>query len=96
VNTPPVAEGEAFVAPVALPLIQGAPGVLANDTDADGDGLTAVLDTDVSNGSLLLDDDGSFIYTPEALFVGTDSFTYHANDGLADSPSVTVTIQVGP
>ena len=96
VNTPPVAQGEAFVAPAALPLIVGAPGVLANDTDADGDGLTAVLDTDVSNGSLLLDDDGSFIYTPEAPFVGTDSFTYHANDGLADSPSVTVTIEVGP
>jgi hypothetical protein len=94
VNAPPVATGDAFAAPLGLPLIEGAPGVLGNDTDADGDGLTAVLDADVSNGSLLLGADGGLIYTPNLGFVGTDSFTYHAEDGLASSATVTVTIEV--
>jgi len=38
--------------------------------------------------------DGSFSYTPNALFSGTDSFTFKANDGLADSNAGTVTITV--
>ena len=70
------------------------PGVLANDTDPEGDPLTAVLRADVSNGSLTLNGDGSFTYTPDAGFAGEDSFTYVANDGQADSNEATVTIQV--
>lgn len=69
-------------------------GVLANDTDADGDPLTAVLDTDVSNGSLTLNADGSFSYDPDLNYCGVDSFTYHANDGFADSNIATATITV--
>ena len=45
-------------------LTVGAPGVLGNDSDADGDPLTAVLVSGVSNGSLTLNSDGSFTYTP--------------------------------
>jgi VCBS repeat-containing protein len=71
-----------------------APGVLGNDNDPDGDDLTAVLDTDVSNGTLNLNADGSFTYTPDSGFSGTDSFTYHANDGTDDSNTVMVTIDV--
>jgi len=75
-----------------------APGVLANDTDADvGDSRTAVLASDVSNGTLALGADGSFTYTPNAEFDGTDSFTYFANDGNADSATAaTVMITVTP
>jgi VCBS repeat-containing protein len=56
--------------------------------------LTAILVSDVSHGTLALNADGSFTYTPAADFTGTDSFTYNANDGAADSDLVTVTITV--
>ena len=69
-------------------------GVLANDTDADGDVLTAVLISDVANGTLDLNDDGSFTYTPDVGFIGDDSFTYVANDDGLDSNVATVTITV--
>ncbi|MBA3556210.1 MAG: cadherin-like domain-containing protein, partial [Gemmatimonadales bacterium] len=71
--------------------------VLVNDADLDGNDLSAVLDADVSNGLLfLVNDTGGFTYTPNSGFVGTDSFTYHATDGFANSATVTVTLQVGP
>src|SRR5262249_30146777 len=73
-----------------------APGVLANDTDVENNTLTAVLNTNVSNGTLTLNANGSFSYTPNANFNGTDSFTYHANDGSANSSNVTVTLTVTP
>ena len=69
-------------------------GVLANDTNADGGTLTAALGTNVSHGSLTLNADGSFSYTPTAGFCGTDSFTYTATDGHATSAPATVTITV--
>jgi hypothetical protein len=69
-------------------------GVLANDTDADGDPLTAVLDSDVSNGTLVFNDDGSFSYDPDPNYCGADNFTYHANDKFADSNIATVMITV--
>ena len=56
-------------------------GVLANDTDADGDVLAASLLTDVSHGTLTLNADGSFTYTPDADFFGTDTFDYTVSDG---------------
>ena len=69
-------------------------GVLANDTDADSNPLTAVLDTTTANGVLVLNTDGSFTYTPAANYCGADSFTYHANDGMVDSNTATVDIDV--
>ena len=69
-------------------------GVLANDTNADGGTLTAVLGTRPAHGSLTLNADGSFSYTPNAGFWGTDSFTYTATDGHATSAPATVTITV--
>ncbi|MEM9357080.1 MAG: Ig-like domain-containing protein, partial [Pseudomonadota bacterium] len=76
--------------------IGAAAGVLGNDTDADGDPLTTTLVTGVANGTLTLNADGSFDYTPNADFSGTDSFTYVANDGAEDSAEATVTITVNP
>jgi hypothetical protein len=95
-NNAPVAVADAYSTTAETMLMVAAPGVLANDSDADGDGLTAVLDTDVLSGTLTLNADGSFDYTPDAGFVGDDTFTYHANDGLDDSNVVTVTISVSP
>jgi hypothetical protein len=71
-------------------------GVLTNDSDADGDPLVAVLVSDLllDQGTLVFNDDGSFIYTPALGFSGYASFTYSADDGFDLSTPVTVTIQV--
>ena len=75
--------------------VSAAQGVLANDSDVEGDPLTAVLVNGPSNAaSFTLRSDGSFTYTPVANFNGTDSFTYRANDGTDDSNLATVTINV--
>ena len=71
-----------------------APGVLANDTDADGNALTAALVTGPAHGTLTLNANGSFTYTPAANYNGADSFTYRANDGTANSNTATVTLNV--
>jgi VCBS repeat-containing protein len=96
VNSAPVAGDDAFATDEDTPLSEPAPGVLVNDSDADLDPLTAVLETDVTNGILTLNADGSFTYTPNPDFNGVDSFTYRANDGLQDGNIATVTITVNP
>jgi VCBS repeat-containing protein len=72
------------------------PGVLFNDSDADGDPLTANLVASVSNGILTLNSNGSFIYTPNPSFYGEDSFTYNASDGKLFSNIATVNITINP
>jgi VCBS repeat-containing protein len=94
VNDPPNAVDDSYTSNEDTPLTVTAPGVLTNDSDVDGDPLTAVLDVGPSNGILTLNAGGSFSYTPNAGFNGSDSFTYHANDGTADSNTATVTITV--
>ncbi len=94
VNSAPIAGNDSYAVDENTTLNIAAPGVLSNDTDADGDGLTAVLVTGPSSGSLTLNGDGSFIYTPNTNFVGDDSFTYHATDGTTNSNDATVTIAV--
>jgi len=95
-NTPPVANDDDYSTDEDQLLNVTAPGVLSNDTDPNGDTLTAVKVSDPTNGSLTLNSDGSFTYTPNNGFSGTDSFTYKANDGTNDSNVVTVTITVQP
>ncbi len=73
-----------------------APGVLANDTDAQGETLTAVLLSRPTSGTLALSPNGAFTYTPAANFSGSTSFTYRANDGSANSNIATVVITVTP
>src|SRR5262249_10921186 len=63
-----------------------------NDSDPDGDPLTAVLVTGPSHGTLTLNANGSFTYVPAANYNGGGSFTYKANDGQAGSNVATVTI----
>jgi hypothetical protein len=95
VNEMPVAVPDAYTGNENTTLsINAGIGVLANDTDPDGDSLTAVLDNDVSNGTLILGIDGAFIYTPDEHFTGADSFTYRANDGDLSSPPVQVAISI--
>ncbi|WP_430645612.1 cadherin-like domain-containing protein [Agromyces sp. GXS1127] len=73
-----------------------APGVLANDGDADGDQLTVALESGSASGTLVLNPDGSFGYSPSAQFNGVDSFTYRAHDGNGGSAVGTVTVTVSP
>ncbi|MDJ0878497.1 MAG: DUF2341 domain-containing protein [Halieaceae bacterium] len=75
--------------------VDAANGVLVNDTDADDDPLTASLVSGPGNAaSFTLNSDGSFSYTPEANFSGTDSFIYQADDGNGGTDTATATITV--
>lgn len=71
-------------------------GVLSNDADPEGAMLTAILITAPSHGALTLNPDGSFAYTPEANYDGTDTFTYQAYDGEKNSNVATVHITINP
>ena len=95
VNAKPVAfnDGPYIVAEDAVLVVAGQ-GVLFNDTDADGGTLKAILVSGPTNGSLTLNDTGLFTYTPNGNYSGTDTFTYKANDGVADSNVATATITV--
>jgi VCBS repeat-containing protein len=91
------AENDAYTTEKNTPLTVGAPGVLANDYDY---GVNAVVAqprpaSGPSHGTLALDANGSFTYTPNAGFTGEDSFTYKASHGgLLTSQAATVTITV--
>ena len=95
-NRPPTSAPDTFSTVEGNSLSVGPIGVLANDTDPDGDSLTATLVTGPAHGTLALNADGSFTYTPAAGFTGSDSFTYVASDGSALGNVVTVTIAVAP
>jgi hypothetical protein len=94
-NGPPFAIDDSYSTPENMPLTVSAPGVLANDGDITGGSVTAVLASNPSHGSLLLNWDGSFTYAPNSGYVGADSFTYWSSDGEFNSPSpATVSITV--
>ena len=95
-NTPPSALDDAFETDEGTTLVISAPGVLANDTDAEGQALTASLVGGVSHGTLTLNTDGGFTYVPAAGFSGTDSFSYAAHDGAASSNTAVVTLTMQP
>ena len=94
VNDPPVAAPDSYTINQDTTLHVAAQGVLGNDTDVDADTLTALLTSPASHGNVALNANGSFSYTPNAGFAGTDSFNYKANDGHVDSNIVTVPIHV--
>lgn len=95
-NAAPVAVNDSYGTNEDTALSVPAPGVLGNDTDADGNPLTALLVSGPSHGTLTLNTNGSFGYSPALNYNGPDSFTYKANDGTADSNPATVTITVNP
>ena len=93
-NTAPVALADVFDAVEDVQLVIAGPGVLGNDSDAEGTALTVALVSGPVNGSVNLAADGSFVYTPNDDFFGDDSFTYVASDGTLSSDAATVTIRV--
>ncbi len=69
--------------------------VSVNDTDVEGDGLTFTIVTNPTNGSVVLNEDGTYTYTPDADFNGTDTFTYQACDGNTCDEAVVI-INIDP
>jgi VCBS repeat-containing protein len=94
VNDAPAAAADAYTTAEDTARTVAAPGVLGNDSDADGNPLSAVLGSGPSHGTLTLNANGGFTYTPAANFNGSDSFTYRASDGIATSSLATVTLTV--
>ncbi len=91
----PVANADNYDVTENTPLTVNAfAGVLANDTDADGDQLTASLVSGPSDGTLQLNPDGSFTYTPNTGYTGTDSFEYQDSDGAENSQPVFAVLNV--
>lgn len=96
VNNAPNAADDQFTTDEDAPLTIAAPGLLTNDSDSDGDPLTAVLVQTAASGTLTLNADGSFSYAPNPDFNGADSFTYAANDGQTNGNTATVSLTVDP
>jgi hypothetical protein len=61
-------------------------GLLANDSDSDGDLLTAALLSAPAHGTVTLNPDGSFTYTRAVGYNGTDSFMYEARGTVSRLP----------
>ena len=96
-NTAPTAVDDSYSMVQDRTLDVAAAGVLANDSDPQGQPITVAAPRPVSgpsHGSLTLRANGSFTYTPDADWSGSDSFTYRATDGFLTSTSATVTIVV--
>lgn len=92
----PVGVDDSYMVDEDTTLSTPAPGVLGNDSDPQNNPLTAILDTDVTHGSLTFNADGSFSYTPTSNYNGIDSFTYKATDGTHQSGVITVLLTINP
>ena len=93
-NTVPVANPDNYATTSGTGI---AVSVLGNDTDANGDTLTAIRITAPANGTVSLASNGTGNYVPNPGFRGTDSFTYRVSDGFGGTATATVTIVVnGP
>jgi hypothetical protein len=93
-NSSPVADGDSYQLDEDQVLEVPAPGVMENDSDAEGQPIVAILLRDVKHGSLILNEDGSFIYTPDMDYNGIDNFIYQVSDGDLLSNQTAVSIDV--
>jgi hypothetical protein len=86
-NTPPVVNADTFQAIGNVTVPVPAPGLLANDTDGEGNTLQAVAGAypTTGGGTVTVNADGSFVYLSAAGFTGRDSFSYTVTDGQATS-----------
>ncbi len=101
-NDPPVAVDDAYAVDEDNELIVAASGVLANDWDPNGDALSVVAHTQPLDGdgnaagTVVVNGDGSFTYTPESNFYGDATFEYTVTDGNGGYDTATVTVAVAP
>src|SRR6185437_921318 len=95
VDNPPIASNDSYSTNENTPLaVSAASGVLANDSDTAGNAMTVMLVSAPTNGTVMLNADGSFTYNPTANFYGTDTFAYKASDGFLSSNIATVTLAI--
>src|SRR5437868_5336055 len=71
------ASDDFYVTSEQSPLVIAAPGVLLND----GGAVSAAIAAQPTHGTVVLNANGGFTYTPATRFSGRDSFTYQASDG---------------
>jgi len=93
-NEPPVAVDDVYPAQAGVGVVYDPPGVLENDSDPEGDRLTAYIVSLPVHGQFSFPGDGSVIYFPDAWYSGDDSFTYRACDNMLFSNLATVTFNV--
>src|SRR5262245_60727153 len=93
-GAPPLAVADSYGLIHDHSLSVASPGVLGNDSSPGGKALSAVLQADVQHGTLGLNSNGSFTYTPAAGYVGSDGFSYKAFNGSAYSDLVEVGLTV--
>jgi VCBS repeat-containing protein len=95
-NDPPVAVADMYTTPAGSVLeVLAATGVLANDSDPDGDTLIAGVTNQPIYGTVLMGATGTFQYTPNPGYSGPDVFSYRVNDGESET-TAQVTISVTP
>src|SRR5207247_106422 len=94
VNDHPVAPNDSHPTDEDTTLDIVTSAVLSHHSDVDGDISCATLVRAPANGSLTLNSNGGFSYIPATNYLGSDSFTYKANDGQADSGIATVSITI--
>lgn len=90
-NDAPVAAHVAVTAIEDTPLLATLPAA----SDADGDTVTYSKASDPLHGTLVLDPNGNYTYTPDPNYSGSDRFTYIVSDGKGGTNTYTVTIHVG-
>lgn len=92
----PISQNDSYTFDQNSTLVIPAMGILQNDSSSSGQPLHAILVTNVEHGKLMLQQNGSFTYSPNPNFNGVDFFTYNANDGVVSGSTSTVTLQVMP
>ena len=96
VNDAPVAVADTLDATEDTPETYTAAQLVGNDTDVENSELSLSSVTSGSNGTAVLNADGTVTFTPNADYAGAADFTYIVNDGTADATSAaTVTVNVG-
>src|SRR5262249_27681324 len=93
-NRAPVANSDSYSTNEDTVLTVGPPGALSNDTDADANPLAATTPSDPPHGSVTLNSDGSFTYTPDANSNAPAPATYASSDGWGSTATGTVTVNV--
>ena len=95
-SLPPTALPDTYSIAMDTLLQVAAPGVLDNDVNPNSLPITAIKTSDPQHGSVTLNADGSFIYSPNNGYIGPDTFTYKAHSGTHDSIIATVNLTVAP
>ncbi len=93
-TSPPTSTHDEYTVAEDDELTADAPGVLINDTDIDGDPMTAIIKDQAVHGSVTLGRDGSFTYVPDADFFGSDTWTYIATNSIGESEPASVIVTV--